>query len=349
MTERENVLKAIHFERPEYIPMTFHINPACWHHYDQGALQDLMEAHSFLFPDFRRQAHVTPELGLNQRKDQPYTDPWGCVWMTSDDGITGAVHGHPLEDWSRLADYSAPDPEMTDGTFPIDWQVLGSRVLDQKKAGELVCGGLPHGHTFLRLQDLLGYEKLLFDMMDDKPELTRLIGMIEEFNYQFVLKWLKLEPDMMCYPEDLGMQVGPMLSPDNFRKFIKPVYQRLMKPAREQGCVVHMHSDGDIRTLADDLVDGGVEVINLQDLVNGIDWIAGKFAGRICIDLDIDRQKVTAQGAPKQIDALIRDAVEKLGSREGGLMMIYGLYPGVPMENIKALMDAMEKYAACYS
>lgn len=45
-----------------------------------------------------------------------------------------------------------------------------------------------------------------------------------------------------------------------------------------------MHSDGDIRTVVDDLIDGGVEVINLQDLINGIDWIADKFAGRTCID-----------------------------------------------------------------
>lgn len=30
-------------------------------------------------------------------------------------------------------------------------------------------------------------------------------------------------------------------------------------------------------------------------------------------------------------------------------MMIYGLYPGVPVKNIKALMDAMEKYAGYYS
>ena len=153
----------------------------------------------------------------------------------------------------------------------------------------------------------------------------------------------------MSYPEDLGMQIGPMLSPDAFRKYIKPSYQRLMAPAREAGCIVHMHSDGDIRTLVDDLIDGGVEVINLQDLVNGIDWIAERLAGRMCIDLDIDRQKITPFGTPAQIDALIREEVEKLGSREGGLMMIYGLYPGVPLENAAALMDAMEKYAPYYS
>lgn len=139
---------------------------------------------------------------------------------------------------------------------------------------------------------------------------------------------------MMSYPEDLGMQVGPMLSPDQFRNFIKPVYQKLMKPARNVGCIVHMHSDGDIRTLVDDLIDGGVEVINMQDLVNGIDWIAAKFAGRTCIDLDIDPQDVTPRGTPEQIDSLIREEVEKLGSKAGGLMMIYGLYPGVPLENV---------------
>jgi len=349
MTERENILRAIRFETPDYIPMVFHINEACWHHYDQGALQDLMEAHPFLFPGFSRQDIVSPSYSLTQRSDAPYADPWGCVWETTEDGITGSVHQHPLEDWTAFENYSPPDPAKTDGTYPVDWDGIREGVDRQKKNGEIVCGGLPHGHTFLRLQDIRGYENLLFDMMDEEPRLERLIQMLGDFNYQYVMKWLDLGPDMMSYPEDLGMQVGPMLSPEQFRKYIHPLYQRLMKPAREQGCIVHMHSDGDIRTLADDLVDGGVEVINLQDLVNGIDWIADKFGGKVCIDLDIDRQEITPRGTPEQIDDLIREEGEKLGSRQGGLMMIYGLYPGVPIENVKAVMDAMEKYSTHYS
>ncbi len=349
MTQRENILKAIRFEKPDFIPMSFQISAASWNHYDPQALQDLMEAHRLLFPDFIRQATVTPYYGLNQRKDEPYTDAWGCVWSTSEDGITGSVHGHPLSSWDSFSSYTPPDPEKTDGTYPVDWQGLGSHVRQQKVAGQLVCGGLPHGHTFLRLQDIRGYENLILDMMDERPELWKLVSMVEEFNHHFVLKWLELEPDMMSYPEDLGMQVGPMLSPESFRRFIRPVYEKLMKPARERGCIVHMHSDGDIRTLVDDLIGGGVEVINLQDLVNGIDWIEKKFAGRTCIDLDIDRQAITARGTPQQIDRLIREEVTRLGSREGGLMMVYGLYPGVPLENVEALMDAMEKYAGHFA
>jgi hypothetical protein len=347
--QRDNILKAVRFETPDYIPMTFHINAACWHHYDQNMLQDLIEDHPFLFPDFKRQEKVTPTYLLNQLKDKPYTDPWNCTWETSDDGITGSVHQHPLADWDNIKNYKAPDPQVTDGTYPVDWDELAETVRQQKENGELVQGGLPHGHTFLRLQDIRGYENIIFDMIDENPNLTLLLEMLEDFNMKVVEKWLALDPDIMSYPEDLGMQVGPMLSPDSFLKYIKPSYERLMKPARDKGVIVHMHSDGDIRDLVDDLIDGGVEAINMQDLVNGIDWIAEKFAGRTCIDLDIDRQNITPRGTPAEVDALIREEVEKLSTKEGGLMMIYGLYPGVPPENIKALMDAMEKYSSYHS
>jgi uroporphyrinogen decarboxylase len=150
-------------------------------------------------------------------------------------------------------------------------------------------------------------------------------------------------------PEDLGMQVGPMLSPEHLRKYIKPSYERLMKPARNAGCIIHMHSDGDIRDLVDDLVDSGVQVVNLQDLVNGIEWIRHRFKGKVCIDLDIDRQSVTRFGTPAEVDALIQTEVKTLGSREGGLTMIYGMYPGIPIANAKALMDAMETYSTHFA
>jgi uroporphyrinogen decarboxylase len=110
-----------------------------------------------------------------------------------------------------------------------------------------------------------------------------------------------------------------------------------------------MHSDGDIRTLADDLVDAGVQAINIQDLVNGIDWIAERFKGKTCVHLDIDRQTITPFGTPQAIDTLIRKEVERIATPQGGLMMIYGLYPGVPLKNAAALMDSMERYAGFYS
>jgi len=350
LQEGDNILRAIRFEKPDCIPMQFHISSACWHHYPQGALEELMTLHQLLFPGYKPSAEpVNPCYGPWECAEEPYVDPWGCVWETTDNGIVGRVTRHPLEHWENFESYKAPDPKMDFVWRPFEWEDVPQELGKAKEQGRLARGDLRHGHTFLLLSDIRGYENLLFDMVDEESRLYDLTRMVEDFNMAIVRHFVDNGAELMGYAEDLGMQVGPMLSPEHFRKYIKPSYQRLMTPAREAGCIVHMHSDGDIRELVDDLIDGGVEIVNLQDLVNGIDWIKEHLAGRVCIDLDIDRQKITRFGSPAQIDALIREEVEKLGSKEGGLMMVYGLYPGVPLNNVKALMDAMEKYAGYYS
>ncbi|MBR5868851.1 MAG: hypothetical protein IKZ21_05345 [Clostridia bacterium] len=343
----DNFTRAIRFEKPDYIPMRFSINAACWHHYPKEFLWDMMESHRLLFPDFQRPAaDWEQEIPLVARRDEPYTDPMGCIWVTTDDGITGTVQGHPLADWSAFGTtWSFPDPAKTDGLYMRDLTKQQAEWAAIKASGGSFGGSLRHGHTFLQLSDLRGYENLLFDMMDEEPRLEELIDGLTQFNLALVQQFVDAGCSTMAYPEDLGMQVGPMIPPHLFRKYIKPAYQTLMAPAREAGIPIHMHSDGDIRDLVDDIVDSGVEVINLQDLVNGIDWIADRFKGKLCVDLDIDRQLVTPYGTPAEVDRLIYDEVSRLSTPRGGLCMIYGLYPGVPMENVKALMDAMEKYA----
>ncbi len=346
---RSNTYRAIFFEKPDIIPMSFHINAACWHHYPQDWLVEQMLNHPLLFPGFQPpKLPYTPSYILCARKDEPYVDDFGCRWETTDDGITGTVVGHPLADWSAYETYRFPDPERQMGIGPVDWPAEKAGINWAHERGDFVIRGLRHGHTFLQLSDMRGYSNLLFDMADEEPRLFDLIEKLEAFNHAIVRRYLDLGADMISFPEDLGMQAGPMLSPEQFRRFIKPSYARMMKSCRDRGIPVHMHSDGDIRTLADDIVDSGVAVINLQDLVNGIEWIKARFRGRLCVDLDIDRQRVTAYGTPKQIDELIRAEVEALATPQGGLTMIFGLYPGTPMENVTALMDAMEKYMQWY-
>jgi uroporphyrinogen decarboxylase len=344
-----NTLRAIRFERPEHIPVVFWINPACRHHYPRSFLLELVDEHRILFGESGRESETVPELEPWERGGEPYTDSWGCIWETTDDGITGSVTGHPLSDWDAFEQFAAPDPARTNGMKTVDWSAIARDVSRARSRGEHCVGSLEHGHAFLRLSHLRGYENVILDMADGDIRLGRLIDMVETFSLEIVRRYLELGVEMMCYPEDLGMQRGPMLSPDHFRRYIKPLYERLIEPARKKGCLVHMHSDGDIRDLADELVSGGVDALNLQDLVNGIDWIRANLKGRVCVDLDIDRQKITRFGSPVQIEELIRSEVEELGSPEGGLMMIYGLYPGVPLENVRALADAMERYADYYS
>lgn len=346
MTRRENILRAVRFECPERIPMGFWVNPACYHHYPRAALDDLCASHPYLFPGFvPAAAPVDPKPAVQLT----HVDAWGVTMASPEEGIAAVAVQHPLADWAALESYAPPPlPDLTPAEKARPDLAAANRR-DAEARGDLVYGGLPHGHTFLRLCELRGYAATLCDMADGEPRLWRLLEMLETHNAAKVRADLARGAEWMGYPEDLGMQVGPMLSPAHLRTYIKPSYQRLMRPAREAGCIIHMHSDGDIRDLVDDLVDSGVQVVNLQDLVNGIEWIRARFKGRVCIDLDIDRQSVTRFGTPADVDRLIRTEIAALGSREGGLMMIYGMYPGIPLANAKALMDAMERYSTYYA
>ncbi|MCA5960968.1 hypothetical protein LC724_11910 [Blautia sp. RD014234] len=78
MYDRDNVLKAIRFETPKYIPMKFVINDSCWNAYPQKELFDLMEEHPFLFPDFeRKEIPYVPDYSNVAQKITP-------IWMIGD-------------------------------------------------------------------------------------------------------------------------------------------------------------------------------------------------------------------------------------------------------------------------
>ena len=54
LTHRENMLRTIFFQKPDYIPMGYAINASCYFQYDLKDLFALMERHPQLFPGFVR-------------------------------------------------------------------------------------------------------------------------------------------------------------------------------------------------------------------------------------------------------------------------------------------------------
>jgi hypothetical protein len=351
MTEHELVARAIRFEKPERIPIRLNINYSCWAAYGTERVREWVEGHPLLFPWGKGLDWKTfqPWCSPLARAGQPFIDAWGCVWETSQDGIMGAVTRHPLKTWDDFERWSPPDPSKTNGNTPLDWKAIRESVSRARAAKEFPEGGLVHGHTFLLLTYLRGYENLLLDMVDGEPRLDRLVEMVTAFNEGLVRRYLEAGVESMSCPEDLGMQKGPMIPPKLFLKYIQPAYRRIMQPARDAGCLIQVHSDGDLHELIEPLLECGVNSMNLQDVVNGVDWIAQRLKGRVCIDIDIDRQNVTRFGAPAEIERHIEGLVRRLGSPEGGLMMLYGLYPDLPHENVVAVMDSMERFSTFYS
>ena len=345
MTHRENYIRAARFQRPERIPAGVHINDASWDLYRQD-----MEKVALQFPEYFPYVHEgwrdydSYRFAPAFRKGEKFRDNWGCVWETTVNGIEGVVTESPLEDWEKLDSWSMPDIDTQADRAPMDWEQRRWEMHAARERGELVGGGLPHGFLFLRSTYLRGFENALCDMASEDEDFTGLFRRLVDYNLELVRRYLEIGVDVMHFPEDLGMQNGPFISPAMFEKWFVPAYAKLMKPCLEAGVLTHFHSDGKTLDILDAQIRAGVNIVNPQDLVNGIDELAKQIKGRACIDLDIDRQTILPYGTPKEIEELIEEEVRKLGSPEGGLMMIAGIYPPTPPENVEALCRALRKY-----
>jgi len=106
---------------------------------------------------------------------------------------------------------------------------------------------------------------------------------------------------------------------------------------------VRLHTDGRVMEVADQLLEAGVNILNIQDRVNGLENIERLLKGRVCIDLDIDRQHLIPYGTPAQIREYVREVVRRLGSERGGLMLYAEVHPPTPLENIEALAQALSE------
>jgi len=346
---RNTMLKIIDMNGCGFVPANVVILQATWHKYREK-LEDILVKHQKLFPNFKKGYVNFDEFGL-QRKGNIVVDDWGCIWTFNISGLDGQVVKHPLEDWKNLKNLKIPDPEKgIAGAYgePTSWEAIETSVKLAKERNEVAVVNFPHGFFFMRLHYLRGFNNLMKDFVLEPPQLYDLIEKLTNYNLELIERALKFNPDLIVFGDDLGLQDRMPVSEKKFRKFIFPSYYKMFQRIRKSGARVYLHSDGHIIEVVDDLIEAGVSVINLQDRVNGIDNIEKKIKGRVCIDLDIDRQYLLPFGNSQEIDNYIRNCIVKLGSKNGGLMLTAGIYPDVPLENIDALCSSIEKYMNLY-
>ncbi len=344
-----NILRAVYFERPAFVPVELCINQTSWHHYPADILEDYIAEHPQVF---RGNNCIFPKDEADhppwQRAGTRFVDSWGCTWESRTNGMTGYVVKNALKDWAELATFRFPDPVVRNGWRPVNWRSEAARLAEARNNHRLPRASLRRGHTFTTLMAMRGYVNLSFDMADNDPNLHRLIGEVAAFNRRLVEQYVELGAQWIDVPDDLGTQTGPFLSPKYFRQFFKEAYEHIIGPAVDAACTVRLRSYGDVRQLVPDLLDLEIRVLGVQDEVNGLEWLARHVKDRLCLDVELDR-RVLIYGNPDDVNRHIYGVFKHLGSRLGGLMIHHELMPGIPLKNVKAMLDALENYMGMYA
>jgi hypothetical protein len=336
MNSRERVRRAISFQGPDRVPISHAVLPAASIKYGEALDEILREFREDFGWDYmddlpREQYPPLYRQGRN-------VDDFGTVWQVETEGVCGIPIEWPIADlnayeryqWPAMFDAGPPTGRLYSGHMmghDDRWYARGAWIT-----------------YFEQLQQLRGMENLLTDIALESKGLYRLLDDMLSFNLHWIDKWAQLEYDGLHFADDWGGQWQLLIRPSVWRRLFRPRYAEMFGRVHEAGMDVWFHSDGAITDILEDLIGIGVDVVNCQTSVLGLDWIAANVRGRVAFRTDIDRQRVLPFGSPAEVNEEVQRVFEACGTRNGGVIACGEVSPEVSLENIRAMYEAFVEY-----
>ncbi len=200
---------------------------------------------------------------------------------------------------------------------------------------------------------LRGMENFLVDIQTDAAGVERLFDHLTE-GYLEILKQI-IETigsyiDILMVADDLGSQNNSLLSPEAFRKLLKPRYRKMYDYIHSHStCGIFLHSCGSISNLLPDLIDIGLDIINpVQTTAAAMEpEVLKREFGRDIVFWGggSNTRDILPCGTPQEIREDVKRRIDILG-RDGGFVFnpIHNIMTDVPPENVIAMYDAAYEF-----
>ena len=330
MDSRERVRRALEFRTPDRAPrdvwLMFGVE---WDRQDE--IERLRQAYPM---DVKRAVWDRPRMPYERGTRGDFgvaVDEWGCAWVVGQRGVGGEIHRAPLEDWSAFDNWRPPYDILKTDLGCVNRQAAEEDVF-------LLSG--PLNDPFQRMQHLRRTQNLFLDLGYGDARAWKLRDMVHEFFMTQLQAWVKTDIDAVYFSDDWGTQQDLLISPQLWREFYKPLYKDYCDLAKQHGKYVFVHSDGQIISLYEDLIELGVNSLNSQLFCMDMTKLRRRFKGRIAFWGEIDRQQVLPFGTPDDVRAAVRKVRSTLGDPCGGVFAQCEWGIDVPYENVAALYEA---------
>jgi uroporphyrinogen decarboxylase len=251
--------------------------------------------------------------------------------------------GHYLHPWQRFTSVK----EMLDYPMPTFNPVgVAEKVKGLKDRGYAVSA--PSGSISEWVYGLRGMAELLVDMVDNPDLAQPVFDRVAALDEQIAVGLAEAGVDIICFYDDTATQAGMLISPDLWRKWMKPRWSQIFRAARHVNpeILIFYHSCGNVEPIIPELIDLGITVMNpIQPEAMDPIRIKREYGDRICLWGGIGSQSVM----PSPSVDHVRDEVRRitLEWKKGGgaiVSLAQTVLPDVPWENVVALVDTINQY-----
>ena len=343
MTSRERVLTAFEHEKPDRVPCWCGASVEFWEKAKRELNLDDEALRVRFRDDFRRVTaeYTGPQLSLSEGAT------YRTVFGVERHGMGyGQPMSHPLVNATlkQVHDYPWPDAGLMD--------VSKIKAEAEAYQGEYAILGGDWSPFWHDLIDLLGMEHMYMQMYDDPELVDAVIRHMVDFyaaSSQRIFDAASDAVDIFFIGNDFGSQMGPLLSPEMFERFVLPHLKRLIDLGHAYGIPVQMHCCGGYAPLIPMLIDAGLDALHaVQPSCRGMDLktLKTEFGDKIVFNGAIDSVNVLKNGTP---DSVVKDTREVLEIMMPGGGYVAGashdtILEETPVENILAMFDTVHEF-----
>lgn len=367
MNSRERVIKALNFEEPDIVPVTeLNIDISLMEkilgvsidiqHSMQAAVTPDRES-EMAYYDYVYKAYKKMELDILYAEESL---PDGYALKKLSDGSIvdqiGRVYGYdegaksytPIrtifdkpEDVENFLLKDFPDPTVSGRDF--GFRYLKKISKEEKSLGILIRE--PFAHVWEALTPI----KFVYWMRSNSSIIREFINKVTEFNLELIKIYGECGgADLILMAGDLCDTKGPMLHPEEFRRFkVFEMMRRHVEAAHKYNMKFIKHTDGYVIPLIKHLLnDARVDGLHSLDPSAGVDIkeIKERYGDRLILHGNVSVDNLSTRSKEEIIEEV--KYVIKSASKGGGhiLSSSNSWYGGVKVENCYAMIEARNKY-----
>jgi uroporphyrinogen decarboxylase len=185
---------------------------------------------------------------------------------------------------------------------------------------------------------LRGVSEFMMDLVENPEGAHKLLA----FATDGIIRWLEAQAEAIGPSVEsifLLDDIPGMLSRRAYMEFAHPYFSRICAAFPKEWIKVY-HNDANTRPFLGDLAHAGFDVLNWTHKVDVAEAME-RTGGRLCLMGNVAPLDIGVRQGPEQVKAAARAVVE--GARGGRLILSVGggVSPGMPRENILALLDAV--------
>ncbi|MFC1614178.1 uroporphyrinogen decarboxylase family protein [Gemmatimonadota bacterium] len=258
-------------------------------------------------------------------------DEFGVIWSTNE-----LDRGAPIGPALLAPDLSGY--KFPDASAPYRFEGLVDWCENNKEHFTVIwIGDLWERATFMR-----SMEALLEDLILNPNFVEELLGSLTDYILLTMgILFSKCSFDAIAVSDDYGTQQSLLISPADWRKFIKPCLARIYAFAKKHNRLIFHHSCGNVTDIIGDMIDVGLDILHpiqpeAMDIIN----LKKEFGSDLTFCGGIGTQKLLPRGTVDEIQTDIRRLKDRMGNGGG-----YILEPGitvqgdVPLENLIAMIN----------